>query len=66
VILLASSGLSGKEIALKMKTREARISKWLRRFAQDRMAGLSDNVRSGEKRRKHTSLTEERDLESTR
>ncbi|MBV9644372.1 MAG: hypothetical protein JO334_12435, partial [Verrucomicrobia bacterium] len=31
VILLASSGLSGKEIALKMKTREARISKWLRR-----------------------------------
>jgi hypothetical protein len=44
VILLASSGLSGKEIALKMKTREARISKWLRRFAQDRIAGLSDSV----------------------
>src|SRR6478752_6554372 len=43
-ILLASSGLSGKEVALKMKTRAARISKWLRRFAQDRIAGLSDNV----------------------
>ncbi len=40
VILLASSGLSGKEIALKMKTRAARISKWLRRFAQERMAVL--------------------------
>src|ERR1700682_2557453 len=64
VILLASSGLSGKEIALKMKTREARISKWLRRFAQDRMAGLSDSVRSGEKRRKYTSLTEERILKA--
>ena len=46
-ILLASSGLSGKEVAVKMKTRAARISKWLRRFAQDRIAGLSDNVRSG-------------------
>jgi transposase len=66
VILLAASGLSGKEIALKMETREARISKWLRRFAQDRMAGLNDNVRSGEKRRKYTSLTEERILKSAR
>ena len=45
-----------------MKTRAARISKWLRRFAQDRIAGLSDNVRSGEKRRKYTSLTEQRIL----
>ena len=59
-----ASGLSGKKIALKMKTRQARISKWLRRFAQDRMAGLSDNVRSGEKRRKYTSLTEERILKA--
>ena len=62
--LLASSGLSGKEVALKMKTRAARISKWLRRFAQDRIAGLSDNVRSGEKRRKYTSLTEKRILKA--
>ena len=46
VILLASNGLSGKEIALKMGTRQARVSKWLRRFAQDRMAGLSDSARS--------------------
>ena len=64
VILLASSGLSGRKIALKMKTREARISKWLRRFARDRMAGLRDGVRSGEKRRKYTSLTEERILKA--
>jgi ATP-binding cassette, subfamily B, bacterial MsbA len=52
VILLASNGLSGKEIALKMQTREARVSKWLRRFAQERIAGLNDSERSAEKRRK--------------
>src|SRR6478752_6366828 len=63
-ILLAASGLSGKEVAVKMKTRAARISKWLRRFTQDRITGLSDNVRSGEKRRKYTSLTEQRILKA--
>ena len=41
VILLASNGLSGKEIALEMGTRQARVSKWLRRFALDRIAGLT-------------------------
>src|SRR6516165_5736774 len=47
VILLASEGLSGKEIASKMRTREARISKWLGRFAKERIAGLTDQERSG-------------------
>ena len=64
VILLASNGLSGKEIALKMQTREARVSKWLRRFAQDRIGGLSDSARSAEKRRKYTALSEERILKA--
>jgi len=32
VILLASTGLSGKEIATRMETRTARVSKWLRRL----------------------------------
>src|SRR5215471_2661415 len=40
VVLLADSGLSGKEIALRMATREARVSKWLGRFAKDRLGGL--------------------------
>jgi hypothetical protein len=62
VILLAASGLNGKEIALKMKTRPARVSKWLRRFAKERIAALNDSPRSGEKRRKYTSATEERIL----
>ena len=53
VILLAASGMNGQQIALKMHTRAARISKWLRRFAKDGMAGLNDNARSGEKRRKY-------------
>src|SRR5271165_3482247 len=64
VILLASNGLSGKEIALKMQTREPRVSKWLRRFAQDRIAGLDDSVRSAEKRRKYTALSEKRILKA--
>jgi len=64
VILLAASGLNGKEIALKMKTRPARVSKWLRRFAKDRMGTLNDSPRPGEKRRKYTSATEERILEA--
>jgi transposase len=64
VILLAASGMNGKQIALKMKTRAARVSKWLRRFARDRIAALNDNPRSGEKRRKYTSATEERILKA--
>src|SRR5437870_6039363 len=64
VILLAASGLNGKQIALKMQTRAARVSKWLRRFARDRIAALHDNPRSGTKRRKYTSATEERVLKA--
>ena len=64
VILLAASGLNGKQIALKMQTRAARVSKWLRRFARDRIAALNDSPRSGEKRRKYTSATEERILKA--
>src|SRR5438132_3122465 len=64
VILLAASGLNGKQIALKMQTRAARVSKWLRRFAKDRIAALNDNPRSGTKRRKYTSATEERILKA--
>ena len=64
VILLAASGLNGKQIAVKMQTRAARVSKWLRRFARDRIAALNDNPRSGTKRRKYTSATEERILKA--
>jgi transposase len=49
VILLASKGLNGKEIATRMETRTARVSKWLRRFAKERIAGLLYAPRPGRK-----------------
>ena len=64
VILLASEGLSGKEIASKMRTREARRSKWLGRFAKARIAGLTDQERSGKRRRKYSAQSEERILKA--
>src|SRR5262245_33237676 len=64
VILLASNGLSGKEIALKMGTRQARVSKWLRRCGLERMAGLNASARSAGERRKNTSVTEKRNLKA--
>ena len=63
-MLLADSGLSGKQIALRMATREARVSKWLRRFGKDRLAGLTDQERSGENRRKYSAQSEERILKA--
>jgi transposase len=64
VILLAANGLNGREIAARMETRTARVSKWLRRFAKDRIAGLLDAPRPGEKRRKYNPATEERILKA--
>ena len=64
VILLAANGLNGKEIAARMETRTARVSKWLRRFAKDRIAGVLDAPRPGEKRRKYNPTTEERILKA--
>jgi transposase len=64
VILLASNGLNGKEIAERMETRTARVSKWLRRFAKERIAGLLDAPRPGEKRRKYNEATEEQILKA--
>src|SRR6201984_69993 len=64
VILLASNGLNGKEIAERLETRTARVSKWLRRFAKDRIAGLLDAPWPGEKRRKYNEATEEQILKA--
>ena len=64
IILLAANGLNGEEIAARMETRTARVSKWLRRFAKDRIAGLLDAPRPGEKRRKYNPATEERILKA--
>jgi transposase len=51
VILLASQGKTTEEIAEALHTRTARVSKWRRRFAKHRLAGLGDAFRSGKPRR---------------
>jgi len=47
VILLAAEDLPAREIARRLKTRLARVSKWRRRFCQDRLVGLEDAARPG-------------------
>jgi len=47
VILLAAEGFSAREIARRLKTRLARVSKWRQRFTQQRLAGLDDAPRTG-------------------
>lgn len=47
IILLASEGIPAREIARRLDTRLARVSKWRQRFASQRLAGLQDSPRSG-------------------
>jgi transposase len=42
IILLAGDGLGTCEIARRLRTRSARVSKWRLRFAKEGMAGLND------------------------
>jgi transposase len=63
VILLAAEGLPGREIARRLKTRPARVSKWRKRFGRDRLAGLGDAARPG-KPKTYDEETEKRTLAS--
>ncbi len=47
VILWASQGRSNLEIARRLETRPARVSKWRTRFDGERLAGLADSPRLG-------------------
>ena len=47
IVLLAGDGLGTCEIARRLHTRSARVSKWRLRFAKEGMAGLHDEPRSG-------------------
>jgi len=47
LVLAAAAGSATKEIASRIEVRPATVSKWRTRFAQDRLAGLLDNPRSG-------------------
>jgi transposase len=47
IILALSKGKTNAEIASDLETRTARVSKWRRRFAEERLSGLTDAFRSG-------------------
>jgi transposase len=47
MILLLYEGLANEEVALRLDTRPARVSKWRQRFASQGLAGLQDLPRSG-------------------
>ena len=62
IILACNEGLATEEIARKLGTRPARVSKWRQRFAKHRMEGLEDAQRSG-KPAQYDEATEKRVLE---
>jgi transposase len=47
IILLAAENKSTQEIARRLKTRSARVSKWRGRFAREGIKGLQDAARPG-------------------
>lgn len=61
VILLAHEGHSTHEIAAKLHTRPARVSKWRQRFAKHGLAGLLDSFRCG-RPKQYDDATERRIL----
>ncbi len=61
IILWASQGQSTTEIARRLETRPARVSKWRQRFARQRLKGLQDAPRSGKPPR-YDAETEKRVL----
>ena len=51
IVLDCARGYSGEEIAERHNTSQQTVTKWRRRFASDRLKGLSDAPRSGQPRR---------------
>jgi transposase-like protein len=47
VVLLAAEGLDNQEIAHRLDLPRQIISKWRKRFCQERLAGLEDRPRRG-------------------
>jgi transposase len=47
ILLLAHEGHTNEEIAERLETRTARVSKWRQRFGEHRIAGLNDAPRPG-------------------
>lgn len=64
IVLDCARQLSGEEIAERHNTSQQTVTKWRRRFAKHRLAGLSDAPRSGQPRR-HGDDAVQRVLEAT-
>ena len=47
IILYASQNLSNEEIAARLDTPRQIVSKWRKRFYEERLAGLEERARSG-------------------
>lgn len=47
VVLLAAEGMRNDEIAARLDTRREVVSKWRKRFFEDRLAGLEERPRHG-------------------
>jgi transposase len=63
IILLAAEGLSNAQIAQRLNTRKARISKWRTRFAAEGLDGLWDDFRPGRPAKNDPEQNEKRILE---
>ena len=61
MILALAEGQTNREVALRLRTRQARVSKWRTRFAQQGREGLKDAPRQGAPRR-YDQQTERRIL----
>lgn len=59
IVLDCARGYSGEEIAERHRTSQQTVTKWRRRFASDRLAGLSDAPRTGQPRRHDDSKVQE-------
>ena len=63
IILWADEGLKNTEIADRLKTRRARVSKWRTRFAAEGLQGLWDDFRPGRPAIHEPEVNEKRILE---
>lgn len=50
VVLLAASGLRNDQIAERLNSRREIVSKWRKRFFEERLEGLEERDRSGRSR----------------
>jgi transposase len=47
IVLMAAAGLNNDEIAARLDIRREVVSKWRKRFYQQRLAGLEERPRAG-------------------